>query len=92
MALMLFVVLGIVFLVSLLPFFFPGSIIGAVGAGLNGAVGETLLQWVDLTSSPLVERVPGSFGGPAGMALSFPGVLALYLPPLILLGFILRGK
>jgi hypothetical protein len=89
---MLFVVVAIAFLVSILPFFFPGSIIGALGAGLNGVIGETLLQWFDLTSTPLIERVPGAYGGPAGMALSFAGVLALYLPILIVLGLILRGK
>jgi hypothetical protein len=89
---MLFVVIAIAFLVSLLPFFFPGSVIGALGAGLNGVIGETLLQWMDLTSTPLIERVPGAYGGPSGMALTFSGVLALYLPLLIVLGLILRGK
>jgi hypothetical protein len=89
---MLFVVVAIAFLVSILPFFFPGSMIGALGAGLNGIIGETLLQWFDLTSTPLVERVPGAYGGPAGMALTFSGVLALYLPILVVLGLILRGK
>ncbi|HSE95978.1 MAG TPA: hypothetical protein VLD61_08800 [Methylomirabilota bacterium] len=92
MVLMLFVVVTIAFLVSILPFFFPGSLIGALGAGLNGVIGETLLHWVDLTSTPLIERVPGAYGGPAGMALTFSGVLALYLPILIVLGLILRGK
>jgi hypothetical protein len=89
-ALLLLVAVGIAALISLLPFLFPGSLLSAMGAALNVTLADFVIHTLGLAQSPLVEVVrPGQ---PPQVELTIQGWLAIFAPPLVILGFILRGK
>ncbi len=82
--LILLAVLSLCFLSSLIPFIYPETIMNAIGAFLNHVLGELL-------ASLGIEG--GLVAGTGGVyALSLQGVLAVYLPPILLILFILRGR
>jgi hypothetical protein len=86
MALMLTVVVAVCFIASLLPFMLPGALIGLLGKVLNDALGDPLWAFVPAARGTLV----GS--GPEGPMLTFRGVLALYVPLLVVLLWSQRGR
>jgi hypothetical protein len=71
---------------SLLPFLFPGSLVSLLGVNLNHMLGGLLASILQVDTGTLVERAGD------GHALTFPGVLVVYLPILVALAFILRGR
>lgn len=90
MAALIFVVVSVAALISLLPFLFPGSLLSALGAALNLSLADFVIHTLGLAQSPLVEIVKP--GQPPQVALTILGWLALFAPPLLVLGFILRGR
>lgn len=85
MVLVLTVALAVCFVASLLPFLLPGAVISLLGVHLNGAlvpvVGE--LPWI----GPRLVA-----GGGAARALTLEGVLVTYVPALLVLLWIQRGR
>lgn len=75
MRLLLFVVAIVAFLVSLLPVFYPGTILAALGMPLNAFVAETLRNMLNVRSESFVIMGEGS-----SHVLTLQGVLAVYLP------------
>lgn len=86
MLLFLLIVLAMCFAISLLPFVFPGALISAFGLALNHWLGGILANSLGLGHGALVT------GSGAAEALSLSGVLAIYLPLLLILVFFLRGR
>jgi hypothetical protein len=89
-AALFFVAVSVAALISLLPFLFPGSLLSALGAALNLSLADFIIHTLGLADSPLVEVVKP--GQPPQVALTILGWLALFAPPLAVLGFVLRGK
>lgn len=85
MLLLVLIVVAICFLASLLPFLFPGALISALGVVLNQTLGGFLMA-LGVGLGSLVS------GGSGQAALTFQGVLVVYLPPLVVILFILRGR
>lgn len=81
MPFLLFCAVTLLFLFSLLPFMFPGSLIGLLGSTLDAILGEAL--------APLL---PGWAvgGGRSGTALTLEGTLAVYLPVLAIVYLFMR--
>lgn len=86
MALILTVVVSVCFVASLLPFLFPGAVIGLLGKVLNDALGDPLWALVPAVRGTLVRS------GTEGPMLTLQGVLALYVPLLLLLLWSQRGR
>jgi hypothetical protein len=86
MALILTVVITVCFIASLLPFVFPGAVIGFLGRALNDALGDPLWVFVPVARGALVQS------GSEGPVLTLQGVLAVYLPLLLLLLVRQRGR
>ena len=86
MILILAVVVTVCFVASLLPFMFPGAVIGLLGKVLNDALGDPLWNLVPPARRVLVVN------GPAGPVLTFEGVLVIYVPLLLALFWLQRGR
>ena len=86
MALVVTVVVLVCFLASLLPFLLPGAAIGLLGKVLNDALGDPL--WA---LAPPVRGILVSSGA-EGPVLTLQGVLALYVPLLLILLWYQRGR
>ena len=86
MALILTVVVTVCFVASLLPFLLPGAVIGLLGKVLNDALGDPLWALVPAARGTLVRS------GAEGPMLTLQGVLALYVPLLLLLLWSQRGR
>ena len=86
MALILTVVVTVCFVASLLPFLFPGAVIGLLGKVLNDALGDPLWALVPAARGTLV------INGSEGPVLTLYGVLALYVPLLLILLWNQRGR
>ena len=86
MALILTVVVAVCFVASLLPFLLPGAAIGLLGKVLNDALGDPLWAILPAARGTLV------ISGSEGPILTLYGVLALYMPFLLLLLWQQRGR
>ena len=86
MVLVLTVVVAVCFGASLLPFLFPGAVVGLFGVILNSGLGELLVLILGVSPGALVT------GGSGGVILTLPGVLAVYVPLLLLLLFVQRNR
>jgi hypothetical protein len=86
MALILTVIVVVCFVASLLPFLFPGAVIGLLGKVLNDALGDPLWTLLPAAHGALVTS------GAEGPVLSLHGVLALYVPLLLILLWAQRGR
>ena len=86
MALILAVVVAVCFVASLLPFLLPGAVIGLLGKVLNDALGDPLWALVPAARGTLVTS------GVEGPMLTLQGVLALYVPLLLILLWTQRGR
>jgi hypothetical protein len=86
MALILTVVVTVCFVASLLPFLFPGAVIGLLGKVLNDALGDPLWTLVPAARGPLVRSAA------EGPMLTLQGVLVLYVPLLLILLWSQRGR
>jgi hypothetical protein len=83
---LLFTIVAVCFAASLLPFLFPGAAIGLLGVVLNDVIGNGIAGLV-----PSLRR--GTLlAGSEGSDLTIQGVLALYLPLLLLLLLASRRK
>ena len=85
MALILMVVVTVCFVASLLPFILPGAAIGLLGKVLNDALGDPLWALVPPVRGTLVTS------GSEGPVLTLQGVLAVYVPLLLILLWQQRG-
>ena len=86
MALVLTVVVTVCFVASLLPFLLPGAVIGLLGKVLNDALGDPLWALIPAARGTLVAS------GSEGPVLTMYGVLALYVPLLVILYWQQRGR
>ena len=86
MALLLTVVVTVCFIASLLPFMLPGAVIGLLGKVLNDALGDPMWAFVPAMRGTLVTT------GSEGPMLTLRGVLALYVPLLVVLLWSQRGR
>ena len=86
MLLLLVIMIAVLFLVSLLPFVFPGALLSFVGIPLNAWLGGLLGTTLGLGQGSFVTRVSGQ------STLTFEGVLLVYVPLLIVLLLVLRGR
>ena len=86
MALILMVVVTVCFVASLLPFLLPGAVIGLLGTVLNDALGDPLWALVPPARGLLV------VSGAEGPMLTLQGVLALYVPLVLILLLSQRGR
>jgi hypothetical protein len=86
MHLILTVVVAVCFLASLLPFMVPGAVIGLFGRVLNDALGDPLWTFVPAARGALVRS------GAEGPMLMLPGVLVVYVPLLLVLLGLQRGR
>jgi uncharacterized membrane protein len=86
MALLLTVVVTVCFIASLLPFMLPGAVIGLLGKVLNDALGDPMWAFVPAVRGTLVAS------GSEGPMLTLRGVLALYVPLLVVLLWSQRGR
>jgi hypothetical protein len=79
MILVLTVVVAVCFIASLLPFMFPGAVIGLLGKVLNDAIGDPLWNLVPAARRILVVSPPG------GPMVTLEGVFVVYVPLLLAL-------
>ena len=86
MALIFTVVVSVCFVASLLPFLFPGAVVGLLGKVLNDALGDPLWTLVPAARGPLVRSAA------EGPMLTLQGVLVLYVPLLLILFLSQRGR
>jgi hypothetical protein len=86
MVLVLSVVVAVCFLASLLPFLLPGAAIGLLGKVLNDALGDLVWGLVPSARGMFVAR------GPGGPMLTLQGVLVIYVPVLLVLLSVQRGR
>jgi hypothetical protein len=86
MALILTVIVVVCFVASLLPFLLPGAVIGLLGNVLNDALGDPMWAFVPAARGILVTS------GSEGPVLTLKGVLALYVPLLLILLWQQRGR
>ena len=86
MALLLTVVVTVSFIAALLPFMLPGAVIGLLGKVLNDALGDPMWAFVPAVRGTLVAS------GSEGPMLTLRGVLALYVPLLVVLLWSQRGR
>jgi hypothetical protein len=88
--LMLFLmVVAVCFAASLLPFLFPGALVSALGVVLNAWLGDLLATAFGLGPGSLLTPVPTEAGR---VALTFAGVLTVYVPTLAVLSLAVRGR
>jgi hypothetical protein len=86
MALILTVIALVCCVASLLPFLMPGAAIGLLGKVLNDALGDPLWALLPAARGSLVTS------GTEGPVLTLQGVLALYVPLLLILLWYQRGR
>ena len=86
MALVLMLIVTVCFVASLSPFLMPGALIGLVGNGLNGALADPV--WTLLLPARRTLVASGS----DGPLLTLQGVLAVYVPLLVILLRQQRGR
>ena len=86
MVLVLTVVITVCFVASLLPFVLPGSAVGLLGQVLNDALVDPLWGLVPAARGMLVTS------GPGGPILTLEGVLLVYVPLLLVLLGLQRGR
>jgi hypothetical protein len=86
MALILLVAVTVCFVASLLPFLLPEAVIGLLGKVLNDALGDPLWAVLPPARGWLVT------GGPEEPVLTLQGVLAVYIPILLILLWRQRGR
>ena len=86
MLLVLTVVVAVCFVASLLPFMFPGAVIGLLGKVLNDAIGDPMWNLVPAARRVLVISPPG------GPMLTLQGVLVVYVPLLLALLWLQRRR
>jgi hypothetical protein len=86
MLLLLTVVVIVCFLAALLPFLFPGAVIGLLGKILNDVLGDPMWNLVPAARGVLVTS------GTGGPMLTREGVLAVYVPVLIVLFLLQRRR
>ncbi len=86
MVLVLATVVTVCFVASLLPFMFPGAVIGLLGKVLNDGIGDPLWNLVPPARRILVVSPPG------GPMLTLEGVLVIYVPLLLGLFWLQRGR
>ena len=86
MALILTVVVTVCFIASLLPFLIPGAVIGLLGRVLNESLGDPLWAIAPFVRGTLVRS------GSEGPVLTLQGVLAVYIPLLLILLWQQRGR
>jgi hypothetical protein len=78
MGMILAVVVTVCFIASLLPFLFPGAVIGLLGKVLDDLLGDPVWAFLPFARGTLVTS------GPDGPILTLTGVLAIYVPLLLL--------
>ena len=86
------IIFGTGFTASSLPFLFPDSVVTAPGLALNHWLADVVAATLGPRGNSLVTGLPGIGTVPAGLTLTFEGVLVLYLPVLAIVLFILRGR
>jgi len=86
MALVLTVIILVCFVASLLPFLLPGAVIGLLGKVLNDAIGDPVWVFLPFARGTLVAS------GSGGPILTLKGVLALYIPLLLIMVWQQRGR
>ncbi|HEY7142198.1 MAG TPA: hypothetical protein VIE44_19050 [Methylomirabilota bacterium] len=86
MALILTVVVTVCFVASLLPFLFPGAVIGLLGKVLNDGLGDPVWALLPFARGTLV------MAGAGEPMLTLQGVLVLYVPVLLILLWGQRGR
>ena len=86
MALIVTVIVLVCFVASLLPFLMPGAVIGLLGNVLNDALGDPVWAALPFARGTLVTS------GAEGPILTLKGVLALYIPLLLILVWHQRGR
>jgi hypothetical protein len=86
MVLMLTIVVTVCFVASLLPFMLPGAAIGLLGKVLNDALGDPMWAFLPVARGTL------AMSGPEGPVLTLQGVLAFYVPLLLALLWVQRGR
>jgi hypothetical protein len=84
--LLLTVVVTVCFFAALLPFLLPGTIIALFGKLLNDALGDPLWNLVPAARGRLVTS------GSGGPMLTRDGVLAVYIPLLVVLLVLQRRR
>lgn len=84
--LLLTVVVSVCFMAALLPFLFPGAVIGLFGKLLNDALGDPVWNLVPAARGVLVTS------GPGGPILTLAGVLAIYIPLIAVLLLLQRRR
>jgi len=82
MLVLLVIVVALLFVTSVLPFLYPGAVVSMFGVVLNQSLGGLLASTLGIGKGSLV----------AGGALTFQGVLVVYLPILVILLFVVRGR
>ena len=86
MLLLLTVVVIVCFFAALLPFLFPGAVIALFGKLLNDALGDPMWNLVPAARGVLVASEAG------GPILTRAGVLAVYVPLLVVLLLLQRRR
>lgn len=86
MILLLTVVVIVCFIAALLPFLFPGAVIALFGKLLNDALGDPMWSLVPAARGLLVTS------GSGGPMLTREGVLAVYIPLLVILLLLQRRR
>ena len=86
MILLLTVVVIVCFFAALLPFLYPGAVIALFGKLLNDALGDPMWNLVPAARGILVTS------GAGGPMLTRDGVLAVYLPLLVILLLLQRRR
>ena len=86
MLLLLTVVVIVCFFAALLPFLFPGAVIALFGKLLNDALGDPMWNLVPAARGILVTS------GAGGPMLTREGVLAVYVPLLVILLLLQRRR
>ena len=86
MILFLTVVVIVCFFAALLPFLYPGAVIALFGKLLNDALGDPMWNLVPAARGILVTS------GAGGPMLTRDGVLAVYIPLLVILLLLQRRR
>jgi hypothetical protein len=86
MALLLLIIVAACFVVSLLPFMFPGAVVGLLGVALNDWLAGVLGRSLGVGPGALLAGPPGQ------AALTVQGALTVYVPLLVVLLFVLWGR
>ncbi len=83
---LLLIVVLIAFVASLLPILYPGTIVSMLGTPLNVLLGELLGHTLKVGKGSLVTMAQGAY------TLTPEGVLAIYVPVLVVILLVMRGR